>query len=575
MITVTRHLIAEIRRILKMEPTFPEVLKWDRNQPRGQKGTPTGGRWVKGVSAGTGSTPGDFSTPKGMSRQQGNAGYADIMNGPSGTGFENNPRGTTGVQALVAQAKATESAEARAKASAAQAEVLETLANGEITDSDQFGGGSNAAFKVTFEDGTKGFYKPEVGEAWDMSFTNGDINRFVKNKDFSLAEREAFAYEVDSALNLGLVPATVLRERVDDVDLSEVGGEGGGGYDSDELRSRYESYKERGQDQAYENVAEAMQEQFEEAQKEHADDIENRAEEIREIWEDEKKAYPSDHTHGSPSAQREHAALPLGSAEGFERRDVGPLPLLEVIDGAGIDAGRSLRTYEQDRVRELLRKRLEEGYRELEDPSSTEAFEHLDRDEWIQDHSDTENRLMDEQFPSFTDWRRSQGFGSGGRGGEGNSEAPHPEGGSIQQFRGNAESWGTTSDDEKAKLAVLDYVIGTMDRHSQNILYENGKLVAIDNGYSMPASREPDSFQFRSGVVGEWKSNNSEISEDIRQTLQEAVSKTDWQALVDRHPSMNAKERAAFLGRVENIKTALQTPEGLVDLWNDQQLMSW
>jgi hypothetical protein len=26
---------------------------------------------------------------------------------------------------------------------------------------------------------------------------------------------------------------------------------------------------------------------------------------------------------------------------------------------------------------------------------------------------------------------------------------------------------------------------------------------------------------------------------------------------------------------VDNIKTALQTPEGLVDLWNDQQLMSW
>ena len=120
--------------------------------------------------------------------------------------------------------------------------TLEALKNSTVTDSRPLGGGANASVIVTLEDGTEAVYKPERGENWTADFFNHDISNYITNRDFSLAEREAFAFEVDQAIGLGIVPETVLHEKVDetnidDLDTSDDGsGGGGGGYDSYEAR---------------------------------------------------------------------------------------------------------------------------------------------------------------------------------------------------------------------------------------------------------------------------------------------------------------------------------------------------
>jgi hypothetical protein len=116
------------------------------------------------------------------------------------------------------------------------------------------------------------------------------------------------------------------------------------------------------------------------------------------------------------------------------------------------------------------------------------------------------------------------------------------------------------------KLAVLDFIIGTMDRHGANRCSKR-PAIAIDNGYSMPAADNVDDFKFRSDGVGEWLSSGQDVPSDLREQLHKAVTGTDWKALADRHPGMNSAERDAFLERAENMKIALQTEEGLRELW--------
>ena len=48
------------------------------------------------------------------------------------------------------------------------------------------------------------------------------------------------------------------------------------------------------------------------------------------------------------------------------------------------------------------------------------------------------------------------------------------------------------SDDTIWKLGILDLVLGQTDRHSKNQLDLNGKVVAIDNGYSQPIKAQPN-----------------------------------------------------------------------------------
>lgn len=603
-ITITRQLIAEIRALLrKRERPYQQVLKWNRNQARGPKGSPTGGQWVKGGGSasmyGTRILPSSTEInqmPQGLpkvrarGRQAGRegaasrerreardaaeaeaerrgggvAGYASIMNAPTGEGFRNRPRANFYLPpALVT----------------ADSKVLTVLKNGSVTDSRPLGGGGcNSSVIVTMDDGTEAVYKPERGENWTASFCNGEISDYITNRDFSLAEREAFAFEVDTALGLGIVPETVLRERVDEtninVNTSGDDDDGGDYYgDSDELRSQYERYKEKALQSAYDDVGGEMDQLYRDAQKDHAKEIDNRAQEILDIWNEEAKDFPES-PYGSGSVMREHPVLPLGSKGPFERReDKGVLDPIEVMDEANVDVEYKLNADEEKRVREVIRKKLAEGYQEYGDIDPDRAEEHLDRDQWIENHQDTENRLLESKIQGFETWRQEnhpRGSGGGGSGEDRNPDAPHPQGGSFQNFRGNADSYGDMNAEDGARLAVLDYVIGTMDRHPQNLMFENDRPIAIDNGYSMPGGMdEPDSFTFRSSGVSDWLSSwgSRNVPSDLRAQLHESMQRTDWQALADRHPNMSRDEREAFLGRTRVMTIALQTEEGLRGLW--------
>lgn len=602
---MTRLKIDVITDLLQRFRRYASILKWDPTQARNPSGSAGGGRWrsvgLQGRGLGT-IAPGHrefrapaadagraeqarqregyVSVPRGMSRTRGNANYDDILNAPTGEGFSNLPRAANFV---------LPTPPARDDA------VVKALQEGTATDSRPLGGGANASVIVTLDDakGTEAVYKPERGENWTASFTNRDIKRYIQNRDFSLAEREAFASDVDAALGLGIVPATVLRTTVDeshvDVDTSDDDGGGGGsvGYDTYEARQGYDKYKQS----FYENppssvedaVSQEMQERYERDQDAHVSHLEDRREEIQGMWDDLKKDYPEETPYGAQSALRAHAALPLGSAPGFARREAKPEEVnpISVFDEAGVDPSSGFTKEERLNIRAVLKARLDEGHRTLGAVDDQKARGHLNRDQWFEDHQESEIQFRDSriesQVRSYTDWRRSAGYatGSGNIGGgfDRNPDAPHPEGGSFQHFRPNTDGWGTLSHGDGAKLAVLDYVVGSMDRHGSNLLFENGHAVAIDNGYSMPAATATDNFAFRSDGARGWARNTSAMEEGVRAPLHAAILKVDWQALVDRHPNMNAAERTAFLARVENMKIALQTPEGVPDLWKRLRVM--
>lgn len=601
--------------------SYALVLKYNPAQRRAPSGSSQGGQWVKGGGsagfygtkepipiskllslraraqlAGTGS-PEDKVYQQAMKerahaqgdsgkarieaeaesiarRGGGKAGYATMMNAPTGEGFVNRPRGV-GLPEPPPEASKN-------------SQIAEKLASGDVSSSEANEGGVNASVVVELDNGLKALYKPERGEAWDGAFANGDINDYITNKDFSLAEREAFAYEVDDALNLGIVPATVLRTKVDESNI-EFGSsdEDGGGYDEDYAKSRYESYKEKAQEDAMEAVGQEMYEKFGEAQQEYADDAQSRADDMADIWNELVDEHPEAAAALDAAGDvREHPTLPMGSQPAFERRAPGPVDPWEVLEEAGItdayDMGKSLDSYgsaHYEAVKDILRRKmLEEGATELGDLDEDEVKEKLEYDDWIQEHSDTENQLYESKIQSFDSWRHSHGFDSGDGGGgysesklNQNSDAPHPRGGSFQHYRDDVDSWGDVTQDGGAKLAVLDYVIGTMDRHGGNLLFDGNGPVAIDNGYSMPGvgGDSPDSFTFRSHGVGDWKSNyGSKISDTLRMEILSSMSRTNWQAMVERHPSMSDDEREAFLGRVERMKKALRTPDGLASLWS-------
>ena len=600
-IKVTPELVADIKALLQKRQPIPydAVLKWNRNQPRGPRGTKEGGRWVKALSAGLGSQPGwgMQSTVPGMERTMGQANYNDILNAPSGTGFKNTPQ----VKGSQAQAMLTrmnqeekDRVEAERQARGTGSKKITVLKEGSVESSHPLGGGTNTTLTVEFDDGTKAIFKPEGGENWGHGFANYDIEEYIRNTDLSLAEREAMAFEIGDALfkEDNPVPETVHRTSVDGVDIDDVLSgsgddydEGGGGYDSDYARSRYESYREKAYDDVMDAVGDEMYGLYKEAKQEHADEIGKRAEELNEIWNEEVENFAANPA-GTRSALIEHPVLPLGSKGPFERKpDLGVLDPLEVLDEANVDVEYPLNTEERERVTAIIRKRLEEGYSEFGDVDEEKAGEHLDYDDWRQNHEDTEGRLLESKIKTFTEWRKSAGFhsdegGGGGGGGVKNPDAPHPQGGSLQLWQEDFESYGwggsgSFSEADGARMAVLDYVIGSMDRHGSNIGFVEGRPKAIDNGYSLPAADDVDNFRFRSVAVADWKAegHSMNIPETIRNPILEQLRKTDWQALVDRHPSMNEAERTALLGRIAKVTTALETPDGLYNLWKKLDLM--
>jgi len=76
-----------------------------------------------------------------------------------------------------------------------------------------------------------------------------------------------------------------------------------------------------------------------------------------------------------------------------------------------------------------------------------------------------------------------------------NKNAPHPNGGALQEFvEGLNEGDTDATPAEIRKMAIFDYAVGSMDHHGDNIFYDaDGKLLAMDNGYSFPDPGEPGS----------------------------------------------------------------------------------
>jgi len=513
----------------------------------------------------------------GMERNMGSAGYVDILNGPMGTGFKNVPR--------AAGFDPTEAAPPPPPPPATKSAVLEALTNGEVKRVvNGLNDGVNVSVKVEMDDanGTKAVFKPERGEMWGSGFANGDIEDKIINKDFSLAEREAMASEVDRALGLGLVPTTVLRTSLD-VEGMDTSSDNEVIYDSYELRDMYNEYREKAQEDALDAVGGEMADLYQEAQGEHVKDIENRAQEMLDIWNEEVKDFPDEGPYGHVEELQKHPKLPMGSAQSFQRQaQEKALNPLEVLDEASVDVSAGMSSHEKDRVRAIIRQRLEEGYQELADVSRQEARDHLDYDQWMEEHQDTEARLYESKIKDFDSWAQDNGYNQGSGGGDRgnrNDDAPHPNGGSLQHFISGLDGYGSPSTDDITKLAVLDYVIGTMDRHGGNLMYHGDAPVAIDNGYSMPGASEdePDDFTFRSRAVQNWRDGGrgvDGVAEDQRKPILQALEATDWKALADRHPNMSSEERDAFLGRVERMREALQTELGLYRLWKKQDLMS-
>jgi hypothetical protein len=455
-----------------------------------------------------------------------------------------------------------------------------SLQNGSVEETNPMGGGVNASLLVTLEDGTKAIFKPEIGEAWSLDFSNPDINRALTNRQLSLAEREAMAYEVDQALGLGLVPETVHRKTLPGADLEGVESEDDNApvYDRDELEGMYEEYRQDNFERAAEVAGEELSGMYAEAQEEHVQSIKNRVEEIEEIWNDlidENPEYDDANAYGSRSARGEHPPLPLGSAKSFQRGFGGEVDPLEVIEETNVDVESAFSSNERDIIRTHLERQLRNGAQTLLDLDEDRARDHLDYGDWLEGHSDTENRLIDQHLLSFDDWAAQKGYNVEGGGRQQNREAPHPEGGSLQRFVDDLSEYGDidSNPEAMAKFAVLDFAIGSMDRHGGNIMFsgDDGDPIAIDNGYSMPDRK----VTFRSVPVRMWlRQGQGEVPEGLRQRLLGRLTSTSWDTFTKAHPSMSKGEEGAFLRRIEDLRRALKTPEGLRDLWEQQELMN-
>lgn len=637
------------------------IFKWDKNEQRDDKGKwTTGGNSFAKVLTSVDTPSYRRADPMNVSGDERNTWFHGKA--PQATGFENVMRvigdppvgkpGFTNTPNLVRPVAKVKPLTPLSK----ETKVTEVVS----TD-----GGANTSAFLTFEDGTKAVYKPERGEQWPRSslggFTNDSIDRYMTNKKLSLAEREAMAYEVDQKLGLGLVPETIHRHELDldGVEGAEnLGSSGSDNPSSGHLQTQYDSYREKAQEDAYNVVGEQMQSLFHQAKKDHAQDVKNRVEEVQGIWDDLVKDYPqarasdeesfdpAKQPYGSETQVRNNPVLPIENAEPitgelhylnhpafvpkFPKNPVDPM---EILDEAEVGMDYKLNDREQQRVTELLKNKLEQGYLRLGSFDTQAAQEHLDYYDWMENHSDTENNLLDQQIMSFDQWKKDQGVDSGEVSKVKNPEAPHPKGGSLQRFAdgaGDSYALDNFSQEDHSKIAILDYAIGAMDRHGGNVLTKDtdNSPVAIDNGYSFPNAPGPDSFSFRSRPTYGWlrrtnpdlqdqlekvnekiyaahgayrdETGGSEAQylsmekginglreqydkiqdqiaqgpptpESVRTSTLAALKKADWNKFVTvDHPDMSKLEREGFLGRIHNLEEALQTPTGLAKLWKAQ-----
>lgn len=442
--------------------------------------------------------------------------------------------------------------------------TLKVLREGEITGAHDLGGGINVTAQLDLEDpdgsddNLSAVFKPENGERW-----NG-VRNTVRNREFSLAEREAAAYEVDQLLGTNLVPETILRDDVEtDIEAND------SGYSNDELQDMYREYREEQLDRVGEQVGDQMYELYGEARDSYVQGVKNQADRVTDLWNEVLDEHPEieadEGRYGSPSFVNQQPVLPLdGTLRKFDPKHVGtdeadPLDILEKADvvlDAGVDRN------DAANIKAVIRRMiLDEGYRTLGDLDEEAVGEKFEYDDFIQNHADTEARLYDEAIPSFTDWKEQNGYEVR----EGTTASGR---GSVQRFIDGADRLyvGDLTANSLYKFAVLDYAIGNTDRHSQNMLMGgDGSPYAIDHGYSFPSAN----YEFRSVparyVINHYSDLGSPTTR-LRNEFRENILKTDWNAFIERYSDMDQKERGAFLGRIAELAGALETEDGLYDL---------
>ncbi len=458
-------------------------------------------------------------------------------------------------------------------------------------------GGVSTSIFVTLADGSKAVYKPEVGEMWNknIGWTNRDIPRAILgNPALSQSEREAMASEVDQALGLGIVPETVLREHVD-VEVPGTPDEeaGGAGYDHDELNAMYQSWRNQEIDNgsAMGRVGDEMFQHYEDAKQEYANEVAMRQGQMDSLWNevvDEHPEFAKTPEDEFGASIDKHPALPMGSADAFNVHKIGGkiADPMDLMDEAGVDPTSKFGVDEAQNIKAVMLKAMQDGYGNLgdfDDEKIGEKFEPYD--EWIGQHADTEQNALDNVIKTYRAWKADQGLTSNAGDDLGgvvrNPNAPHPEGGSLQRFVKNGQTYGATSLDDAFKFAVLDYAIGSMDRHGHNVMYSladtsyqqhgiaDTKTWAIDNGLSFPNAND---VQLRSEPVktylSMYKGKDAAESEPMRTKILRSMMTTDWQKFIARHPGMSREEKSAFTERLTKLTAALATDSGLYDLWN-------
>lgn len=465
------------------------------------------------------------------------------------------------------------------------------LATGTPGDISELGGGANASILVdmTLDDGSeaKAVFKPEIGEMWKGSFMNGEINQLGQDgREFSLAQREAAAYEVDQLLGTNVVPETVHRQQLD-IDFDNVHTENEDAYDEDELRHMYDEYRDeerqniQDRGDAYDKVADQLYEQYGNEKESFVNKVEAHVDVVHDIWNElveegvGNDRAENDRKYGSVDKQPKFEGMTGAKMRG-ERSDA--LDPLDVLDEAGVDneIRRNLGREDRDAIRRVLRKKIEdEGYGELGDYDESAAkSKFATYDDWRQDHEDTEMRLLDSAVESallsFTRWREQNGYSiRGGSGGSGidvkNPKAPFPRGGSLQRFVSDLD-YGYPESSEQWKVAVLDYAIGALDRHGHNLLNSGGKAVAIDNGYSFPGWSNPTFRSISMDYVARQAGEGSpDMPEGIRKALLQNITTADWGKWLDSKTTMSKAEKTYFRSRIEELKELLQTPTGFAN----------
>lgn len=504
------------------------------------------------------------------------------------------------------------------------------LATGTITeveplDPDENSNTNQVAF-VTFEDGTKAAYKPETGEVWDNpGFTNFDIPQAIQgNPAFSLAEREAAAYEVDQLLGTDLVPETVLRETVELPEGTALsGGIESGGYDRDELQRMYDDWREGQMDAAMERVGEQMFEGYNQELGEKQQQVEEANEGIEALldevkaevgYEDPYEKYGQDIDEQpllqdvDPNNRWQGEEMVAFDARAIGGKVLDPLRILSEADISLDELGRNgeLTPAQEDRVKNVLRAQLAQGYGVLGDVDVEKVGDAYPYDEWLQNHEDTEGRLLDRAVASYDLWKQRYGYeerGGNAPGGVKNPDAPHPNGGSLQRFIEHGQPltdrWGEevfpVSAEDRYRFAVLDYALGAMDRHPRNWMVGDSigggqeppqRIYAIDHGFTFP---NDNTVQFRSypasQMLHRYDLDQRDIPHvsapqgefpsirDLRLRTLANVQRADWDGFLARHPAMSAEERDAFRVRVGALEEALRSPFGLERLWKRQNHM--